>query len=347
MEVERKCPHLAMCPIFLFDVDGVLVDVRPSYHETIMRTTVMYLRQVLGLLAPDDLLTREHVAVLKRVGGFNNDWYSVAAILHILVAELPPTPVPDSRTVSALHATARGLASLPDLEERLRRGAQRLLDLEDEIHARGGSLRAVRALVSGHNAHLVIHDSWLAQTNPIVRVYQELYLGPDLFRQVYGLSPRYYEGPPLIDQDERIISPETLDNLAARHRLGLVTGRPHVEAEYTLRRLGLWHYFHVLVGYDDVAAEMRRRGTNEYLGKPNPWPLSRAARQIDPTGKMGVAYVGDTVDDTRAAIALRAERATYAIGCTFAYSNPETVAARLRAAGADMIVHHPDELRHL
>ena len=347
MVEATQCPRLEACPIFLFDIDGVLVDVRPSYHETIMRTVVLYLREVLGLPAPDDLVTREHVAVLKRVGGFNNDWHSVAAILHTLVAELPPTSVPDDLSESALRAVTRPLASLPDLEERLRRGAQHLLDLEEDVHARGGALRSVRALINGHNAHLVIHDSWRPETNPIVRIYQELYLGPDLFRQEYGMSPRYYQGPPLIDQDQRIISPETLDDLAGRHLLGLVTGRPHLEAEYTLRRLGLWHYFRVLVGYDDVAAEMRRRGTDEYLGKPNPWPLSRAAQHLDPAGTKGVAYVGDTVDDARAAVALRAERPTYAIGCTFAYDNPDVVAARLRAAGADMIVHHPDELRHL
>lgn len=331
-------------PIFLFDIDGVLVDVRASYHETVIRTVLFYLRDVLGLPAPDDLLTREHVPVLKRMGGFNNDWNSAAAMLHVLLAELPPAPPPAEITPATVRQAARALAALPDLEERLRRGARRIFDLEQEAHRRGGGLATVRALLSDHNAHLVIYGTWDPRTDPIVRIYQEIYLGPDLFREVFGLAPRYYHGPGLIDRDRRIISPRTLEHLAGRHRLGLVTGRPRVEAEYTLKHLGLWEYFQMLVCHDDVVAEMARRGTRESLSKPHPWPLAHAAASLDPSGRLAVAYVGDTVDDVRAAVALRAQRSSLAIGCTYVHADAEAAAEHLRAAGADVIIHHPDEI---
>ncbi len=331
-------------PIFLFDIDGVLVDVRDSYHQVIVRTVIFYLRDILGLLVPDDLVTTEHVAAAKRMGGFNNDWNTVAAILSVILAEFPQAPTVDTPTIADVQRAARALRQVSDGEERLRRGARRFLEMEDTVHARGGGLATVQREVGYRNAHLLLYGSWDPHTDLIVRIYQELYLGPDLFGEVYNLRAQYYHGPGLINRDRRIISYETLDALAQAHRLGLVTGRPRVEAEYTLRHLGLWDYFQVLVSHDEVVAEMARRGTTESLSKPHPWPLTSAANTLDPGGRMGVAYIGDTVDDVRAAVALRVWRPTLAIGCTYVHDAPEAAADHLRAAGADLIVHHPDEL---
>ncbi len=331
-------------PIFLFDIDGVLVDVRESYHQVIVRTVILYLREVLDLPAPDDLVTGEHVAAAKRMGGFNNDWNTVAAILSVILAELPPAPVTEGADFPRVRRAARALARVSDLEERLRRGARRFLEMEKRVHARGGGLTTVQEDVGSHNAHLLLYGSWNPETDPVVRIYQELYLGPDLFREVYGMTPKYYRGPGFINRDRRIISYETLDVLAHHHRLGLVTGRPRAEAEYTLKHLGLWDYFDVLVSHDEVAAEMARRGTGESLSKPHPWPLAHAADHLDPSGRLGVAYIGDTVDDVRAAVALRAWRASLPIGCTYVHEEPEAGAEHLRAAGAEIIVHHPDEV---
>ncbi len=331
-------------PIFLFDIDGVLVDVRASYHETVIRTVILYLREVLGLPVPDDLLGRKHVPVLKRMGGFNNDWNSAAAMLHVLLAELPPVAPPKERTPTSVRKAARPLATLPDLEERLRRAARRIFALERTVRERGGGLATVRALLHDHNAHLVLYGSWDPATDPLVRIYQEIYMGPELFRDVFALPPQYYQGPGLINEDRRIISPQTLEHLREHHRLGLVTGRPRVEAEYTLKRLGLWNYFQVLVCHDDVVEEMARRGTRESLSKPHPWPLARAADLLDKEGRLGVAYIGDTMDDMRAAVALRRQRPSLAIGCTYVHADAKAAAEHLRAAGADIIVHHPDEV---
>lgn len=343
-EITRIQRLLDDYPLLLFDIDGVLVDVRPSYHETIARTVVIYLREVLGLSAPDDLLSREHAAAFKRMGGFNNDWKLVAAALRIILVELPPTPPPAERSVAGVRQAARALAALPDLEERLRRGARRILELEKAVHAREGGPAAVTALVGERNAHLVLSGSWDPATDPLVRIFQEIYLGPDLFQEVYGMRPRHYYGPPFIDRDKRIMSPAALERLAERHTLGLVSGRPRVEAEYTLKHLGLWHFFSILVGHDDVVAEMARRGTQEFLGKPHPWPLVHAAETLDPGGNRGVAYVGDSVDDVRAAVALRRWRPSLAVGCAYVHADSPDALAQMRAAGADVIIPHPDVL---
>ncbi len=341
---QQRQAHISRDDLLLFDIDGVLVDVRPSYHEVIILTIPAYLEHVLGLPAPEDLIGQEHVAAIKRMGGFNNDWNSVAAILYTLVAQLPAVPPPEEASPQAVRRAARPLASLPDLDARLRAGARRILEMEATVRERGGGLDAVRALVGGRNAALVLYGPWDPATNLVFRIYQELYLGPDLFREVYGTPAWFHHAAGLIDAEERIISLSVLDTLAARGPLGLVTGRPRMEAEYALKRLGLWDYFHVLISHDEVVEEMKRRGTEEFLGKPHPWPLAEAAHRLDPTGTRGLAFVGDTGDDMQAAVRLRDRRATLAVGCTYVHEDPQAGAEHLRSTGADVVLAHPDEI---
>lgn len=56
----------------LFDLDGVLVDVRASYHAAIRDTTEFF---------TGDAVTEEEIRNLKNRGGFNDDWDLTAAIV--------------------------------------------------------------------------------------------------------------------------------------------------------------------------------------------------------------------------------------------------------------------------
>lgn len=331
--------------ILLFDLDGVLVDVRPSYHRVIIETVPLYLEKVLGLTVPPDLVGPEHVAALKRMGGFNNDWDLTAALLYVLVSHLPPMPSPSP--AAGIPAIGHDPLHSADPAHLLRTAINSIFALEPRVRQLGGGLISLRALTGDRNAHAVLYHEWNPETNLVLRIYQERYLGPELMRQVYGLEQQYYVGPGLIDREERIISLTTVDALAQHHRLGIVTGRPRVEAEYALHRLGLAPYFPVLVTHDEVVEEMARRGTSRYLGKPHPWPLLQAASLLDPSGSLALAYVGDTGDDMRAAVAVRAARSSLAVGCTFVYNDQAAGEAELRSAGADLVVPHPDELLDL
>ena len=73
-------------------------------------------------------------------------------------------------------------------------------------------------------------------------------------------------------------------------RLGLVTGRPREEAEFTLARFGWTDRFDTIVAMEDTAGR----------GKPDPWPLQLALEQLD-LAPREAAYVGDSVDDMVAA----------------------------------------------
>ncbi len=334
--------------IVLFDIDGVLVDVRPSYHRVIGETVNLYLHHVLGLPVPTDLIGEAHVAALKRVGGFNNDWHTVAAILHVLVAHLPPAPPVTAATPEAVRQAAQAFKLDTNVLRRLRTAARHVLALEHPAREQGGGLAAIRRLVPDHNSHLVLFPPHLTpEANIIVRIYQERYLGPHLFQEIHGMSPRYWQKAGLIDAEVALVPVALVADLAAHFPLGLVTGRPRAEAVYALQRLGFWPYFRVLISHDEVAKEMARRRTDEPLGKPHPWPLQQAARKLDPTGRLPVVFLGDTVDDIRATVRLRSERTTVAVGCTWAYEDVHEAASHLRAAGADVIFTQPEELRRL
>ncbi len=78
-----------------------------------------------------------------------------------------------------------------------------------------------------------------------------------------------------------------LDDLAARFRLAIFTGRPRGEAAITLRRFGVERVFDPVIGEEDVAR-----------GKPAPDGLVKI---IGANPGARIWYVGDTVDDARSA----------------------------------------------
>jgi HAD superfamily phosphatase len=90
----------------------------------------------------------------------------------------------------------------------------------------------------------------------------------------------------LIDQESWLPKPGLIERLASRHELAIFTGRTTVEAEITLHREGYWKQF-LLITSNDVEHE-----------KPAPDGLLKIAA-LRPGKRL--LYVGDTVDDARAA----------------------------------------------
>lgn len=90
----------------------------------------------------------------------------------------------------------------------------------------------------------------------------------------------------LIERERWIAKPGTLERLAEQFQLAIFTGRPRAEADITLSRFARGVTFDPIVAMEDVVAH-----------KP------------DPEGLLGIEnrayYVGDTVDDARAAKAAK------------------------------------------
>lgn len=95
----------------------------------------------------------------------------------------------------------------------------------------------------------------------------------------------------LIGHEPPLVSTDHLDGLRDRYGcLGLVTGRPREEAEFTLMRFGWTDRFDIVIAMEDTPGR----------GKPNPWPIQLALSRIRVSPGDAV-YVGDSVDDMSAA----------------------------------------------
>lgn len=122
--------------------------------------------------------------------------------------------------------------------------------------------------------HKLILDAGVAvDYESVVAAFQSLFLGSD--------------GDGWILRERWIPRPGLLETLAGQYRLAIFTGRPHREAQLTLERFARGIAFDPVIGSDDVRQ-----------GKPAPEGLLQI-REL--TGAPAMVYVGDTVDDARAA----------------------------------------------
>ena len=99
-----------------------------------------------------------------------------------------------------------------------------------------------------------------------------------------------------IAEEEPLIKVRTLEELSSDNRvLGIVTGRPGAEANWTLDRLAWKRYFPLVVPKEK----------QEGREKPDPFPLLHALAILDAAGRKilpeACLYIGDTVDDIKAA----------------------------------------------
>lgn len=108
----------------------------------------------------------------------------------------------------------------------------------------------------------------------VVEVFQRLFVGKE------------HDG--LILNERWLPRDGLLERLAARYRLAIFTGRLRCEAEFTLRRFAVALRFDPIVSMDDVKRQ-----------KPDPEGLDK----IRAACGENLVYVGDSIDDCRAAAA--------------------------------------------
>ena len=233
----------------VLDVDGVLVDVADSYRLAIVESV----EHVYG-----DTIERADVQAFKDAGGFNNDWeLTDAAALYVLACR-----------------EELGLS---------------VETFTDRVAATGGGLPGAETVVldilDPAEREQVMSD-W--DPDRLRDVFQQLYLGPDLYRELEGGTPDIDAEGGYVRDEPVLVGPETLDRLRERGDVGVLTGRPAAEADIALQRVGL-----------DLPAEHRFTMDDWVAGKPDPDALVRLAERFDADA---VAFAGDTLDDVKTAV---------------------------------------------
>jgi len=320
--------------LIVFDMDGVIVDVSASYREAVRQTARLFLKNASsGGDLPDPLFSLADLASVKQAGGLNNDWKLTYYVLTLLMAKME---IPLERP------RLEGWACLEDLMPRcdaaalsryLKSSSSPLTDLDK--HCSGAGNAWIECLSRGD----------VGTGNIIKQIFQELYLGGDLFRQTYGFVPVIHDGKGLIDQESLLIPHAFFNRLSEEHTLALATGRPRAEAEHALNRFNLQPYFKLIYTLDDCLAEEKRiyetRAEHISLGKPHPFMLDAIVQKYSRKPRK-LYYVGDMPDDM-----LAAATSAYpykGIGILHASPHKHTLKQRLIKAGASAIVDDAEEL---
>ncbi len=223
--------------LFLFDVDGVLVEAR-GYLRALQDTVAHFARRM-GV--GDPVLTEDEVRA-GEAHGLTSEWDSAPAyILTLLIERLrrePSLALPGQWEAALETLAARPLPlPHPDYMALVARvGARRV--------AFGETSHAVRAVLwdeaqslpaPQRDAVAVILDALLADTHnfdraPITQYFQHLVIGSEGVAKTYGVAPHFAARPYLLEHDVAELSPE----IAARLREAADTGRI-APAIYTAR----------------------------------------------------------------------------------------------------------------
>ncbi len=169
--------------------------------------------------------------------------------------------------------------------------------------------------------HAIITDT--AMEVPLSRVieeFQDRYRGDD------------WDG--FINEEPALIDDATLQELNDGRIMGIVTGRPEEEAQWTLDHQDWEQYFPLLV-------DKEKQGERQ---KPDSFPLDHsltmlaaAGCELDPSE---VAYVGDSVDDMIAA----QDAGMWPIGVVPPYVDTDDHEPLLKEKGAEVVIDDPNEL---
>jgi hypothetical protein len=202
---------------------------------------------------------------MRLTGGFNNDTDTTyALILTSLVSQI---------------TSMKGLESL-------------LFDATNNIDARGiiSVERYLSTLYPRATVESIKHR--LGYPGPVGKsivttVFDEVFYGTELFKQRYGIYPKYYFGEGLIDNEKVVITKGTTRFLLNRFNksIGVVSGRSKLAFEYSLQRILSTFNKEACIFLED---EPRKNA------KPNPYGIRKAMKRM--LIKHAI-YVGDSVED--------------------------------------------------
>jgi HAD superfamily phosphatase len=250
-----------MYDCILFDIDGVLVDIRKSYNAAIKETVEYVLKFITGnsfrALVTDQIILR-----FRQSGGFNNDIDTSYAIILAILANPP---------------------------KNLSQGRKFLAKVAENCDETGYvSVEKFLAIYDIDKWKKILTYPAPVKESMLARVFDEIFYGPDLFRKQDHLEPRYCTtSRPMIKNDKLAVNAKTMNKLNKIFdgNLALISGRSRLAAEHSLQPIIKYFNYDACVFLED-----KRR---EYA-KPNPYAIKHAMKVMH--AKTAI-YVGDSAED--------------------------------------------------
>jgi phosphoglycolate phosphatase-like HAD superfamily hydrolase len=323
--------------LIVFDMDGVLIDVSKSYRDTVRETARLFFKSAPSSeKLPQPLFPLADLAAVKQSGGLNNDWDLSCRVISLLFNLIEKPPVYERKDPWKRYRETISRCDVAALAEFLNSTPEPL---------------SVLLRKSGKNKNTFIYGLYKGEVgsgNIIKRIFQEVYLGKDLFKATYGQAPRFHRDEGFNQREQLLIDKHLLKELAANHILAIATGRPRAEADYPLGHFGIRKYFASVMALEDCLEEEARLLNTEAkktsLSKPDPFMLDAIAESHKDLFAQSY-YIGDMPDDMQAA---KKSAAGYrGIGILLSAPDKARLKADLLKAGADTVIDDFEQLKLL
>ncbi len=324
----RRCFHI---DYIIFDIDGVLIDVKKSYNEAIKNTVQFVIR---NLIKKDlkDLITDQIILKFRQTGGFNNDTDTSYAIILALLSyqDLQNANLEKFLIDVAEHADETGIDSVEKYIKKL-----------TSNKTFPNYLKNIDKILDYLNYPGKVGDSIVST------VFDEFFYGQELFLKRYKIKSKHYFGKPLIENDRIVITDNTIRKLIERFnsKIAMVSGRSKIAAAYALD-----NKFYLLNEKNSIFLEDEDRK----FAKPNPYGLKKVINKINT--RNDILYCGDSVEDL--IMARRAEEElnqkniktkTSIVFCGIygCSSNKDELISKFMEKKADIIIKSVNDLPHI
>ena len=321
--------------LIVFDMDGVLIDVSRSYRETVRQTARLFFKMAPSSeKLPEPLFPLTDLAAVKQSGGLNNDWDLSCRVISLLFNVIEKPPVYERKDPWDRYRETISKCRVGALSEFLKSTPTPLSALLGKVG------KTQNAFIKG------LYTGDVGSGNIIKQIFQEVYLGKDLFEATYGLAPQFYLDEGFNQREQLLIDKQLLEELAANHIVAIATGRPRAEAHYPLDHFGIRKYFTSVMALEDCLTEEARRQKTEAkkvsLSKPDPFMLYAIADSHKDLFAESY-YIGDMPDDM---IAAKKSAGGYkAVGMIMSAPDKERLKKALKRAGADTIIENFNQLK--
>jgi len=256
-------PFLPEIDTIIFDIDGVLVNVSSSYHQTIIDTVQYYFGNIINIPGEDNLVDGKAIAGFKMMGGFNDDWELSAAVVLYYLWKMEEYQ----------------LKSM----QRLKDSSPLILDFINKNLSNGCGLTQLMTWVTKNASDPgKIFSLW--NKEKIFQIAKEFYAGERNCYRLYHFYPGIvHQATGNIEKEIISIVPE-VTGILKRYQVGILTGRNRTETHFFMEQINWcsWLDPGMIVTSED------------HMTKPSPDGLKFLMEHFQ--SKQGL-YIGDTMDD--------------------------------------------------
>ena len=318
---EESAKAISNIAKIVLDFDGVLVYTLQSYYANIRKVVEYYFLEILRLeegMGKRRLVTFGDIQGFKDTGLYNNDWTLTHAIityyLAILIRKLQQRQVLDDfvkqfsdiqfSEISSFIKTLREIGNYckrqgVDVTELASMKNDSVLGIESLLKRVGEERQPLETILPREESAQLNFIKKLIpysveKTDLLRRLFEESYLGRELFKKFYGIPPVFNFDECFLEKEKFFPTRETLLTLYSKFgELAVYSEKPRNQAMYLLEKNGFKKYFdrNGLIFQEDINKSGRVQ-----LGKPNPTVLIEMIGKL--AWKVGnIVYVGDTIAD--------------------------------------------------